>query len=182
MVAGSRLFARADDTVSVWSAREDLTAGSTIGAGDLVGREVRFSSPEDADHYLASSTAVSATTLQRAVGAGELLPRAALGRADPGPVIEVPLSVAADAVPQTVQAGSVVDVWVTPDPATSPRSAVSVRVFESVRVVAAPMSASTIAPTGNRQIIVGLDVSQESSLAAALAQAARGTTVITRRG
>ena len=41
-------------------------------------------------------------------------------------------------VPATVRAGSVVDVWVTPDAARAPRAARSTLVLDDVTVVAAP--------------------------------------------
>lgn len=187
VVAGARLFGSADDTVPVWAARADLPSGSSVGPEDLVRREVRFASAADANRYVSGGTALpQGSTLGRAVGAGELLPRSALGAAETGPVVEVPLSVEADAVPASVQTGSVVDVWVTPDAAAGPGSsgpdATAVRVLEAVRVLGAPVATDTLAPAGTRQVIVGVDEAQEDLLPEALARAATGTTVITRRG
>lgn len=183
VLAGARLFSGADDAVSVWTAREDLSNGSTVEPDDLARRSVRFTSATDADRYLSADEAFPAdATLLRAVGAGELVPRAALGAEESGPLTEVPLAVPADAVPQSVQAGSVVNIWVTPDPAAGDRAEESVLVFEGVVVVAAPPSGSALAPSGTRRITIGVDQSAEDQLAGALAQVARGTTVVTKRG
>jgi len=115
VLAGTKLFSSADESVSVWAARVDLSSGSPVHAGDLARREVNFPSAEVADRYLSADAAVPVDSMMlRAVGEGELLPRAALSEAGPtdtGPVTEVPLSVPADAVPESVGTGSVVDVW-----------------------------------------------------------------------
>jgi len=186
VLAGAQLFSSADESVSVWAARVDLSSGSPVHAEDLARRDVRFSSAVAADRYVLADAAMPVdATMRRTVGAGELLPRAALtsaGNADPGPVTEVPLSVPADAVPESVEAGSVVDIWVTPDPAGEGGAEESLRVFENVEVIAAPPVGSTLAPSGTRQIIIAVDEAQEEELGSALTTAARGTTVITKQG
>ena len=183
VVLGVRLFAAADDTVPVWAARADLRDGTTVGADDVERREVRFSDTEDADRYVsAGSPLPDGTTLLRDVGAGELLPRSALGDGAAASLVEVPVAVAAEAVPATVRAGSVVDVWVTPDAAVGADRAESVLVFDDVVVVAAPRSGTALGPSATRQVIVGVDAAQEDGLATALARAATGTTVITKQG
>ncbi len=182
VLAGGTLLSGADDSVSVWAARSDLAAGSPVGPDDLMRRDVRFTSAADADRYVsAESATVPEATLVRAVGVGELLPRAALGAADAAPVVEVPLAVPVDAVPQTVRAGSVVDVWVTPEASADGRTSDSQLVFAGVVVVAAPASGSTLAPSGTRQLLIGVEEAQADGLSEALARVARGTTVITRR-
>ncbi len=183
VLAGGRLLASADDAVAVWAVGADLTSGSPVAPRDLVRREVRFVDAADADRYLSADVALPAgAMLERAVGAGELLPRAALGTERSGPVLEVPLSVAFDAVPRTVRTGSVVDIWVTPDEVSGGPTGKSILVFDDVVVVDAPPSGSSLAPTGSRQIIIGVDGAQEGFLPTALADVANGTAVVTRRG
>ena len=183
MLAGAKLLSDAEDTVAVWALRTDLSNGSPVGTADLTRRDVRFSSAADADRYVSADAAIPReATLQRAVGAGELLPRAALGSEGSGPITEVPLSVASEAVPRNVSTGSVVDVWVVPDAAGGNRAEESVLVFDDVVVVAAPPSGSTLAPTSTRQIIIGVEPAADDQVADALAAAARGTTVVTKQG
>ncbi len=183
VLLGARLLGGADDTVAVWAVRADLSDGTTVRADDLVRRNVRFSSAADADRYLPADTALpTGATLNRAVGAGEMLPRAALAATGPTPLIEVPLAVATDAVPATVRSGSVVDVWVTPDASSVTRRTESIIVFDDVTVVSAPQTGSALGPSATRQVIVGIDSAQQDALASALAQTSTGAIVITRQG
>ena len=186
VLLGATLFDRADDTVAVWAAGSDLRGGTTVATTDLERREIRFAQAEDADRYVSADSAIpDDTSLLRDVGAGELLPRAALG--DPGStaLVEVPVGVASEAVPSTVRVGSVVDVWVSPERAVAGQEASegeAVLVFDDVVVVAAPRTGSALGPSSVRQVIVGVGPEQEGGLAAALARVATGTTVITKQG
>lgn len=183
VLAGARIFENADDTVTVWAARGDLAAGAPVGRRDLAQLSVRFAAAADADRYLSAAADVPAgARLLRPVGAGELLPRSALGRADSEPITEVPLSVPSDGIPDSVQQGSIVDVWVTPDMTAEEPAGQSVVVFEEVLVVAAPATGSSLAPTGTRQLIIAVPRSEDHQLAAALARASRGTTIVTKQG
>lgn len=185
---GARLVGGADDTVGVWSARAVLGAGQPLAAADLVRREVRFSDQDAADAYLsADSPLPPGARLARAVGAGELVPRGALGGPGSDALTEVPLSVASDAVPSTLRVGSVVDVWVTPDAAgtgVQGRGAEPARaalVLDDVAVVSVPRSGSSLGPTATRQVVVGVDEDQRARLPLSLAALAGGTVLLTTR-
>lgn len=185
---GATLLGGADATVGVWAARTPLARGQDVTAGDLVRRQVRFAEQADADRYVSAGTTLpSDAVLVRDVGPGELLPRAALGTAADGSSVEVPLSVPAEAVPATVRSGSVVDVWVTPDPSLAPAgSAVggdteSALVFAGVTVLAVSRSGGALGPSPTRQVIVGVEADLEDRLPAALARVARGSVVLVRR-
>jgi hypothetical protein len=184
---GATLLGGADATVGVWAARVALTDGQPLSAEDLVRREVRFADQADADRYVSADAAPPAgTVLARDVGAGELVPRAALGAPDRAAVVEVPLSVPADAVPATLRPGSVVDVWVTPDPALTSgtaggEGAESALVLGRVPVLSVARAGGALGPSASRQVIVGVEPGQEDALPAALAQLARGSVVLVRR-
>lgn len=184
-VAGARLFAAADDTVQVWAARTTLTEGQRVEAGDVVRRGVRFAEQSEADRYLSAQAPLPVgSTVTRPVGAGELLPRAALGRPDADALTEVPLSIASDAVPATVRVGSVVDVWVTPERAISEapaRTARSELVFDDVPVVAVPVTADSLGPAATRQVIVGVGSAQAAQLPESIAALGAGDLVLTVR-
>jgi hypothetical protein len=188
---GARLLDASDDTVPVWAARGSLAEGQPLTAADVTRRQVRFADRADADRYLSAESALpDGTVLARAVGAGELLPRAAVGPAGTGDLTEVPLSVGTEAVPATVRVGSVVDVWVTPDGTLTdagsatggapggpvPRSTL---VFDDVAVVSAPRTGTSLGPAATRQVIVGVGGEQLSRLPRALAALAGGTVVLT---
>lgn len=189
VLLGARLFAAADDTVRVTVARVDLPAGTRVGPGDLDTRDVRFGDQGLADRYLpAGASLPAAAVLTRDVAAGEMVPRSAIGQQEDA-VTEVPLSVAADAVPRGAHAGSVVDVWVTARPGAGVEAAAqggdeaeSVLVFDDVVVVDAPRSGSALGPSATRQVVVGVPDEQRDRLAAALARLATGTVVLTERG
>jgi hypothetical protein len=188
---GARLLDASDDTVPVWAARGSLAEGQPLTAADVTRRQVRFADRADADRYLSAESALpDGTVLARAVGAGELLPRAAVGPAGTGDLTEVPLSVGTEAVPATVRVGTVVDVWVTPDGTLTdagsaagaapggpaPRSTL---VFDDVAVVSAPRTSTSLGPAATRQVIVGVGGEQLSRLPRALAALAGGTVVLT---
>lgn len=183
VLLGAKLLGAADDSVAVWAVRTDLRSGTTVDVHDLVERRVRFAEAAAADRYVAAASSVPAgTTLLRDIGAGELLPRASLGAAGARSLTEVPVSVSADAVPVTVRTGAVVDVWVTPESPGAVPSSESILVFNDVVVLAAPRSGTALGPSSTRQLIIGVDATQEEQLPSALAKAASGTIVVTKKG
>lgn len=156
---GARVLTSADNTVGVWAVRETLGRGQPVTADDVVRRQVRFEDQAGADRYLSADAELPAGAVAaRAVGAGELLPRAALARIRAAAVTQVPLSVPADAVPSTVRIGSSVDVWVTPErPVAAARGPLrSTLVFDDVTVVAVPQESGSLGPATTRQVIVGV--------------------------
>jgi flagella basal body P-ring formation protein FlgA len=84
VLAGAQVLASSDDTVAVLTARGPLAAGQQVHADDLSTVRLRFSSEADADRYLPADAEVDGVVLQRPVGPGELVPRAALGAASAG--------------------------------------------------------------------------------------------------
>lgn len=181
---GARLLGSADDTVGVWVARHDVAPGRPLGADDVVRREVRFAGHGDADRYLSSTAPLPAgAVLGRAVGAGELVPRRAIGTASATSLTEVPLSVPSETVPSTVRTGSVVDVWVTPAEAGSggPVARRAVLVFDGVPVVSAPRSGTALGPSATRQVIVGVGEARAAALPTALAEVTTGVVILTVR-
>jgi hypothetical protein len=163
--------------VAVWGLRTDKVAGQRLGPGDLQSTRVRFAAAADADSYLsAAAPPPEGAVATRDLAAGELLPRSALGAADAVDVVEVPLAVAAEAVPSTVRVGSLVDVWVTGDAVAE-----ATAVLAEVRVLALPRTGSSLGPTTTRQVVVGLDRSRQAGLPLALARIAEGTVVIVRQ-
>ncbi|GAA3391601.1 hypothetical protein GCM10020369_50170 [Cryptosporangium minutisporangium] len=111
VVVGARLFAVADKTVLVWAVARDLGSGTVLVRADLVAVRARL--PESAGRYLAASGPEPVgRPLSRPVGAGELLPRAALAGRVCGSEVSIPVS--AQHVPATVRRGARVDVFATP--------------------------------------------------------------------
>jgi hypothetical protein len=191
VLVGARLMAAADDTVAVWTVTADQPAGARLTADDVEARRVRFAHDLTAAGYLPASEALPEGTLDRAVSAGELLPRSALTRGGEQDVVEVPVSLAADDLPATVRRGSLVDVWVAPDAAgggagsqggAGEGSGAAVRVLQDVVVVAVPRASSSLAPQATRQVIVGLPPGRDGELGRALGQMSEGRVVVARVG
>jgi hypothetical protein len=113
VLLGARLMSAADATVPVWAASDDLAAGTVLTADDLTAVEVRLDSA--AAGYLSTGVSPDGRTLSRAVGAGELLPRAALEA--PAELVQVALPVQAGYVPPALRRGQLVDVYAVADPA-----------------------------------------------------------------
>jgi Flp pilus assembly protein CpaB len=165
VLVGARVLAGADDTVAVLAAARPLAAGQALTADDLQTVRLRFQDEAEADRYLAGSTAaVEGTVLVRAVGEGELVPRAALGGTTEG-LVELPLSIDPGRVPASVRVGSVVDVWVGDSPESrEPGSGPSAeKVLTSVPVLAATRGAGGV--SGTRQVVVGIPDDDEDLLA-----------------
>ena len=194
VLGGARLLSTADDYVEVWSASHDLSAGSALEAEDLQVRRVRFADQADADRYVSAEVAPLGVVLARAMGAGELLPRAALqGSAQPA-LAELPLAVAEASVPTDLARGDVVDVWVVPDedltttltPADGRRSAIAPvlaeRVLPGVVVLSTGDGAVPLGGGGIRTIVVGVGAEEAQRLPSMLPALSAGEVVIVRMG
>ena len=156
-------------------ADRDLQVGEAVDADDL---RLATLDPLDDDlgvaYFLRGDTLPDAGVLQRAVGAGELLPRGALGEEATGHV-EVAVWAPSVAIPGGVRPGSVVDVWVSDDQ-DGTRLA-----LDDVTVVATPEGDGDFGPAGDRQVVLSVPAEVEDALGDVLAAAHAGTVSITRR-
>lgn len=184
IVAGSRLLAGADDSVSVWAVADDMGAGDTVSAGDLVARRVRFTDGADLDRYVASTEPLPADVqLLRGIGAGELLPRAALGPAGEEGLMQLPVAVDAEQVPPSVAAGAIVDVYLVPSGGGECRTACDGRpVLEGVTVVDASTTDDGFGATGKRQLVLGVVGDDVATFFKALGGSDGATVAVVRRG
>lgn len=159
VVAGARLFASADDTVEVWSVRSDTPIGSRVSDADLEVQHVRFSDLGALDRYFqADEELPEEMVLTRAIGEGELLPRAAVGSAKDADVVQVPLLLDAGRVPPSVTAGSRVNVWMSgaKQPLGNP-------VLEDVEVISKGSSADALSSDGQVQLTLAVEPSDEQA-------------------
>lgn len=159
VIAGARLMGAADDSVAIWAVGSDLGPGDTVTADDLVSREVRFVDPAQLGTYFPADEELPADlSLRRGVGAGELLPRAAVGAAADTETLHLPVAVDAALVPPSVHSGSVVDVYLTgasgeESPGARDRGRA---VLSEVVVIEAPPLDEGFAVTGRRQLVLGV--------------------------
>lgn len=124
-VAG--LLRAADTTEPVLVARHALTPGQTVTSDDLAVAHVRIVGA--GRPYLPASRSLAGLVVVRAVAAGELVPSAAVGRADQIDLRPVTVPVEPTVAP-SLPRGAVVDVWV------AARSADRAEAYERPRLVA----------------------------------------------
>lgn len=180
VVAGARLLAAADDTVSVWAVAADTGPGAELAPDDLVAHRVRFADAGDLDHYFSVDDELPADLrLVRGVTAGELLPRAAIGAADAAAdTVELPIAVDAEQVPPSVRAGTVVDVYLLAGGKDG-----AVRSLDDATVVDAPDLESTFgAATGRRQLVLAVPEADAAAFLEALGRAESPVLTVVRGG
>lgn len=111
---GAWAVSAAEASTPVYAARGTLTPGEPVGAEHVAVVQVRLGAAE-ADHYLPATEPLPADVVAvRAVGDGELLPRAAVAAATTLDVRPVAVPVT-DPPSAGVSEGALVDVWVTPE-------------------------------------------------------------------
>lgn len=188
VVVGARVLAAADDTVQVWAAEGDLGAGQRVGADDLVAQRLRFADADAAARYFTVDDELPADLeLTRSVGAGELLPRAAVGTPDESGLVELPVAVEPELVPPGVGPGDVVDVYVVaplsaevggegqPPPPDGPA-------LTGATVVDAPELASSFGTSGRRQLVLAVPDAAAPAFFALLARYDAPSLTVVRRG
>jgi hypothetical protein len=180
VVAGVRVVGSADDSVPVWALRDDLEVGATIEQELLEVRAVRFGDAGDLSRYVRADQPLPADrTLTRAIGAGELLPVAALGPTGGSGVVQAPIRVPAEGIPPSVEVGSRVDVYAS-DESEADRPARLL--VADVVVTAAPVAAESFGSTGERQLVLGLPEDEEATLARLVAASNAGSLTVVGRG
>lgn len=156
VVAGARLMAAADDTVAVWAVADDMGRGDVVTEDDLVARRVRFADADDLTSYFTAEEALPADLeLVRGVGAGELLPRSAVGAAGEAETVQVPIAVDVEQVPSSVGPGSVVDVYLLA-PGASRTAGEAGPALAGVSVVDAPAPEESFGTSGKRQLVLAV--------------------------
>lgn len=112
VLLGAKVLGDADDSVAVWVAAADLPAGTALSGEALTTENVRFARAADLDDYVRASEAIpDGSVVARDVGAGELLPRAALAAS--GEVPRRTLMLGEAGAPTGLAVGDRVDVYVT---------------------------------------------------------------------
>lgn len=146
---GARVLASADRYAEVYIARQALVPGEQVAASDIAVGRVRFTG--QGAQYIAAGRAPVGYVVTRYVGAGELLPLAAVSRtASPQDETRlVTLPVPAGHAPTVLSRGDLVDVYVTPksttgDGGVQPRLVISAAPVESVSGSGALSSSATL--------------------------------------
>jgi hypothetical protein len=175
VVAGARLLAAADDTVAVWAVATDAGPGARLDPGDLVAHRVRFADDGDLAGYFTVDDELPADLrLSRGVGAGELLPRNAIGSADAADSVELPVAVDAEQVPPTVRSGSVVTVYLLGKDGPL--------LTEATVVDAPPLDSTFGSTTGRRQLVLAVPADDATRFLDALGKAREPVLTVVRDG
>jgi hypothetical protein len=168
VVAGAAVISGADRSVRVWAVRRDLAAGTTVEGGDLVARRVRLYGSDLGRYVDVRRGDPAGRLLLRDLGAGDLLPKSALG--EPARtakrVIGLPLS-RAHALDGDVQRGDLVDVIATRGKSGS--APVTYAVLRRVLVVRVSKPSGGFGAGKNDLVVmVEVDPAQALGVAAAL--------------
>lgn len=160
VLVGGLVLGSSDDTVPVWAAAEPLGSGQVLTADDLAVRRVRFDDAHASTLYFRADRRLPADLrLSRDVGAGELLPRAAVAPAADRDLRQVPVSVARGQVPRAVGAGDVVDVYVRPANRDGCRASTVCDgrpALAGVTVLDAPPGDDAFGSDGSRMLVLGM--------------------------
>jgi hypothetical protein len=161
VLVGARVLAAADDTEAVWALRADAGAGETLAEDDLVSVRVRFQDADELDRYFrVDDTLPADLRLDRALGEGELLPRAALDDAERADTRQVPLAVPPEQLPPSVGPGSTVDVYLLAATPAEGDAAARTKVLEEVGVVDVATPEEGLGAGGVQQVVVSVPAAQ----------------------
>ena len=112
VIAVGVIVARAEQSVTVYTARHTLAVGDSIDVADLVPTSARF--PDADSLYLTPSRLpADGAVVTRTVAAGELVPAAAVGGTAGATVTNIVVNLQGR-LAESVVAGTVVDVWAAP--------------------------------------------------------------------
>ena len=152
-LAGARLLAASDDTVTVWATADTVRTGDDAADVELVPSRVRLEDGATESSYLSSESQPSGV-FTRDLAAGELVPAAAVSNAE-SDVADVALAVEAGDAPVDLTDGELVDVWSVPDLAAGRSANHAERVLRAVPV-GTVRSDAALGATG-RQVVVSVD-------------------------
>lgn len=114
VLAGAALFTSADDTVPVWAADSDVSAGMPLTSDEVHSVRVHFGDGTSAAAYLPADEPIPGGIVAgRDIAAGELIVAAAVDDASASPD-RLPLLVTPAGLPAGLVVGDRVDVWAVP--------------------------------------------------------------------
>jgi hypothetical protein len=162
---GTRVVAAADDTQSVWAVTTDLSAGVRLTDEQLHPVRVHLAGDLPTKYLDARTAHPAGYVLTREIRAGELLPAGAVAR--PGATGDnrrfVTLPVHRYHLPEDLQAGEVVDVYVTLKPDATGAEPESTLVASAVTVSAVSKAGGHGFDVGSGDIGVELSVAGDGA-------------------
>jgi hypothetical protein len=177
-LAGAKLLSTADDTTTIWAAKRDVPAGTTLSGDDLTTVRVRFTSGSDADKYVAADAELKGLIAARAIDEGEFVPKEAAVAESDKDRTELPLSVESGRLPSDTAAGDTVDIWVVPKSENQPAT----RLWSGVRVLQIDAVKGVAGGSARRQVLIALTKPDLQRLPAALSAMSVGEPTLVRQG
>ena len=166
VLVGARIVSAADQSVSVWAAAQDLSAGTTLRPEDVRAVPVRLFDSGAA--YLRSSAVLTGQILDRPVRAGELLPASALR--EQSDRVSVALPVPTTAVPLDLHRGQLIDVYATGEGIGGDTTTTRlVLAAAPVQAIDGGSQGALSASSGMRQVVVSVPSGEAGDLLAAIA-------------
>jgi hypothetical protein len=170
---GARVIAAADDTAPVFAAATALPSGRALSAGDV--RVVRVHLGAGVAGYLPARGRVpTGLVITRPVGAGELIPTAAVGSA--AALNRRPVSVPVpDPLPVGLRPGAAVDVWASAKEAGTAATGYQppTRIAQGVEVYAVSTAGAGLAAASGDSVQILLDEASVRTLLDSLANGAK---------
>lgn len=157
------VVARADRTEPYYAARRALPPGTVLTESDVAVTRVRVSQGT----YVRGTSAPWGDVVTRLIGAGEMIPEAALADADGYSSRPVAVTTGRP-LAASIDSGAIVDVWITRDGLSGPES---VLVAAGVTVDEVDRKSSAFSANGRETVYVVLPAAKVGDLLAALAQA-----------
>lgn len=140
---GSWAVRSAQATVPVYVARDTLVPGDPLAPGALVVRDVQLGTVDLARYVRADRPLPESSTVLRVIGAGELVPQAALGDAADADVrpVAVPLE---HAPSRALVVGASVDLWFVPEASGSAADGTPAGTAEEPRTLAVGLTVAEV--------------------------------------
>lgn len=173
VVLGARVVAAAGRTVPVLAAVSDLPSGHQLTPSDVRAVPVHLG-PGAAGYLSARGGVPVGSVLVRPVGAGELVPTAAVGAASA--LIRRPVAVPVPApLPDGLRPGAGVDVWSSARESGTGATGYTppVRIAQGAEIYAVTVAGAGLGGTGTGSVQVLLDEGQLRSVLDALANGAK---------
>lgn len=165
VLVGARIVSAADQSVSVWAAARNLSAGTTLRSEDVQAVPVRLF--DASTSYLQSTADLVGQILDRPVRAGELMPASSLQ--EPSDRVSVALPVPSTAVPLDLRRGQLVDVYATGEATgAAPAQTQLVLAAAPVQAVDGGSQGALSASSGLRQVVVSVPSEAAGPLLAAI--------------
>jgi hypothetical protein len=132
LLAALAISSNANRSVLVWSANNQLNAGTVISALDI--KKTKVFLPENSKLYYSDRAHLIGSTILRAVGVNELIPVAAItNEKSPASKKSVPIKVSRNDYPSTLSAGMNIDIYALPIRDTSTKGE-AVEIAKSVSI------------------------------------------------